>query len=103
METGAKNGHKVFPGTTHRLTLERNEVLIVEDWPEVAISKSVKGAKLDASVPVGALGPDKRFLPVKVLQVDDDRIRVVLPVGNDGTQMWWIPVDDFYRMLMEDD
>ena len=103
MATKATNGHKVFPGTTHRLVLEPSEVLIPEGWPEAAISKSVQGKELDATVPVGALGPDRRFLPVKVIQVDDHEIMVVLPVGNDGTQMWRIPVNDFYGMLVNAD
>ena len=103
MATKATNGHKVFPGSYHRLTLEPDEVLVPEGWHEAAINKAVQGKELDATVPVGALGPDRKFLPVKVIQVEDQEIRVVLPVGNDGTQMWWIPVDDFYQMLVDAD
>lgn len=100
MSTNHNNGNTIMPGTNYRLSLKPHEILVPEGWPEAAITKSVQGKELDASVPLGALGPKRDFLPVKVLWVEEHAIGVVLPVGNDGTQMWSIPTNDFYEMLL---
>jgi hypothetical protein len=103
MQSDLHTKRTIFPGTNHRLLLEPHEVMIPEGWHEACVTKTVHGKELIATVPLIALGPNKDTLPVKVLGYEADEVWVVLPVGNDGTQMWGIPEDDFLGMLISDD
>lgn len=103
MQINNHNGHDIWPGSNHRLWLNPEDVLVPDGWHEAAIEMNVHGKKLDATVPVSVLGPERNILPVKVLEIDaNDIVVVVLPVGNDGIQRWGIPKEVFLDKVVRE-
>lgn len=89
------NGDHIARGDLFVIPLDDDEVLVPGDWHEAFVSKTIGVQELNATVSVVSLLDNRDYLPVKVISVTEDVVKVALPVGNDGAQSWDVPIDAF--------
>ena len=71
-------------------------------WPhETVIRLEIGDTKYEAMIPTMSLPEDHTYVPAQQVGRIDDKLVIVLPVGNDGTTYWHIPEDQIHEVLVD--